>query len=81
MFRSDTICRNWFSPSTMWVPVIKLRLPGLVANAITAESSCWPYIFYTYFGDPTQASRLLQESRKGPLGGRHIKEGMLGDCR
>lgn len=32
-----TVCRSRFSPDTMWVSGIKLRLPGLATGALSSE--------------------------------------------
>lgn len=39
--KSETICKNWFFPSTMLVPRTELRKSGLAKSTESAEPFCW----------------------------------------
>lgn len=42
MWKSEDTCWSWFSPPTIGIPRIKLRLFGLVASAFTQWAICGP---------------------------------------
>lgn len=45
-----TTCRNFFSPFTMWVPEVELRISGLVAQCLYPQSYLADkYILKLYF--------------------------------
>ena len=47
--RKQSTCRSQFSP-VIWVPGIKLRLSGLVANAYSLSHLACYFFFFFFFG-------------------------------
>lgn len=43
-----TTFESWFAPSTMWVPVIKLRSTDMVADALLSEPLPWPWVAFSH---------------------------------